>query len=170
MSRKTLSTGMFYMWRCIVAIGHADGRLGKEELDHFEKLFDNLLRYFDMTQEQRDTFADDLYTVQDVDDLFRHINDPEARDMLVGFAEELAWIDGELDPGEEAVLERLRLKNPERYDRKKLLEDIRSDIVRHKSEWEAERARMRERARGRNPYFHAADVILMRLGIDVLDW
>lgn len=167
--KKPLSTGMFYMWRCLVAIAHADGKLQKEELDYFEKLFDNLLQYFDLTQEQRDAFADDLYTPQSVDALFSRINEPEPRDILIGFAEELAWLDGVLDAKEEDILNRLHLQNPASHDREQLLGEIRADMARHKAEWDAERTMIRNSGRARNPLFRAVDVVLMKLGIDILN-
>jgi len=168
-TKPALSTGMFYMWRCLIAVAHADGKLGMEELDRLEKIFDNLQQYFALTEQQRHAFADDLHQPQEIDVLFSRVNEPEARDLLFGFAEEMAWADGVLDPGEEDVLRRLRLKNPENFDREALRQEIRTDIARHKAEWDAERATMRKTARGRNPYFYAVDVILMKMGIDVLD-
>lgn len=168
-AKPPLSTSMFYMWRSLIAMGHADGKLGLEELDYLEKIIDNLLRYFALTEEQRHTFADDLHNPQSIDTLFARINEPDARDMLYGFAEEMAWADGVLEAGEEEVLRRLRLKNPENFDRDALRAEIRADIARHKTEWDAERQQMRKTARGRNPYFYAVDVILTRMGIDILD-
>jgi len=168
-TKPPLSTGMFYMWRCLIAVAHADGRMGMEELDRLEKIFDNLLAYFNLTEEQRHTFAYDLHQPRDIDALFSRVNEPEARDMLFGFAEEMAWADGVLDAGEEEVLRRLRLKNPENFDREELRREIRADIERHKTEWNAERAAMRQTARGRNPFFYAVDVILTKMGIDILD-
>lgn len=168
-TKPPLSTGMFYMWRCLIAVAHADGRMGMEELDRLEKIFDNLLAYFNLTEEQRYTFADDLHQPRDIDALFSRINEPEARDMLFGFAEEMAWADGVLDPGEEDVLRRLRFKNPENFDREELRREIRADIERHKTEWNTERALMRKTARSRSPFFYAVDVILTKMGIDILD-
>lgn len=168
-NKQALSTGMFYMWRCVIALAHADGKLAPAELAYLDKMLGNLLQYYDLTAEQKDAFAADLQNPQDIDMLFSRINEPEARDMLIGFAEELAWIDGELSADEEAVLKRLRLRNPEQFDRAALLEEIRADIARHRSEWDAERSALRKEARARNPYFYAADVILMKAGVDVLD-
>lgn len=168
-SKKSLSTSAFYMWRCLVALAHADGKLQKEELDYFEKVFDNLPRYYALTQAQRDAFANDLYTPQDIDALFSHINDPEARAVLIGFAEDLALIDGNLHPNEKDILQKLHLKNPRAYDTEELLGDIRRDIEKNRLLWEKERAAMRETARARNPLFTAVDIVLMRFGIDILD-
>lgn len=167
--KPQLSHSMFTMWRCIVALAHADGQLSQPELDYFEKLFENLRRFFDLSQEQRDTFANDLYVPQETLKLFSSINDPEARGMLVGFAEELAWIDNHLDPHEEEILRRLRMEGLSLSERERLRADIRADIDMHKQEWTQERAALRGRARDRNPFFHAADLILMKLGIDILD-
>lgn len=168
MEKKALSHSMFTMWRCVVAIAHADGKLVKEELDHFEKLFDNLLHYFDLTQHQRTVFSEDLYKARSVDELFAEINDPEARDMLTGFAEALAWIDGDLDPAEEKILKRLHLYNPPGYDRAALLDEIRTSVRKNKQSWDKERAALRDQAQARNPYFRAVDLLLTHLGIDVL--
>lgn len=168
MEKKSLSHSMFTMWRCVVAIAHADGKLVKEELDHFEKLFENLLHYFDLTQHQRNVFAEDLYAARNIDELFSEINEPEARDTLAGFAADLAWIDGDLDPAEEKILKRLHLYNLPGYDRAALLDEIRTSVRKNKHSWDKERAQLRSEAQARNPYFRAIDLLLSRLGMDVL--
>lgn len=156
------------MWRCIVAMAHADGKMGKEEMDYFDKLFDNLLRFFDMPQSQRDTFAKDLYEPQDVMTLFAHINDPEQRLMLLSFAEDLAVIDGELHPGEEAILAKLRAHNASIYDRDALHADMQKFLAMRRAEHAAEVAVWRAEAKSRNPFFRLVDRVLMKMGVDVL--
>lgn len=166
--KTPLSTSMFYMWRCLLAVAWADGNCGKEETDYFAKVFENLNRFFDLTQDQRDALADDLINAKKIDGLYAHINDPEARDTLVGFATDLALLDGVLDPNEEDILKRLHLHRNPAYDKEALRLEIRQLIEGKRAERAAERGALRNEIRAMSPLYNAVDRILMKLGIDVI--
>ena len=93
----------FYMWRCVVAMAHADSLIHPKEREWLEKIFDRL----GLSEDQRETLERDLTVPQDVSDMLRHINDPSYRSQVVYFARLLAWKDGELHPEEETLLRKL---------------------------------------------------------------
>lgn len=167
--KQPLSTSMFYMWRCLLAIAWSDGRCGEEETAYFGKVFDNLARYFDMTQEQRDTLADDLLFAKNIDKLFNHINDPEARGTLMVFAEDLIVLDGHVDPSEEDILKKLKLWDNPGYDREQLRTDIRNLRITQQSTRASDKEKLRAEVRASNILFNAVDRLMMRLGIDLVD-
>lgn len=167
--KQPLCTSMFYMWRSLLAIAWSDGRCGEEETAYFAKVFDNLARFFDMTQEQRDILADDLVIGKNVDKLFNYINDPEARSTLVIFAEDLIMLDGKLDPNEEDIIRKLKLWDEPGYDREQLRIDIQKLRGEQRDARAEEKKRLRFEIRSTNALFNAVDRLMLRLGIDLVD-
>ena len=167
--KPPLNTSMLYMWRCLVAIVWADGDFGEEETSYFEKVFDNLLRYFALTQEQRDVLADDLMKAKKIDDLFPYINDPEVRGMLLDFAHELAVIDGALAPSEDDILKRLSLWAGASYDKTELLEEIRQFIAQKRRDQAEEKDELRAEIHNMSPLYAAVDRLMLKLGFDLIE-
>lgn len=168
-AKRPFTTSLFYMWRALLAMAHADGEVGQEELDYFRKVFDNLPEHYDMSQEQRDTLADEIEKAQSFDEMLRHINDTETRATLYTFAEQLAMADGVLHPSEEAILERLRLENPYVEERQKLLAEIRVNVEQKRAQHRAEMARLHDEMHTRSPWLAAIDGALESMGIDILE-
>lgn len=169
--KPPLSASMFYMWRSLLAIAWADGNCGKEETAYFAKVFDNLARYFDLTQEQRNTLGDDLENPSALEAiaLFSHINDPDVRGKLIAFAQDLVMLDGELHPNEEDILRRLRLTEDPSLDREALKIEIQQIIVIGREKRAQEKTELREEIREMSPLYAAVDRLLMAFGIDVID-
>lgn len=169
--KPQLSNSMFNMWRCLLAIAWADGNCGKEETAYFGKVFENLARYFDLSQEQRNTLGDDLENPSALEalTLFSHINDPDVRGKLITFAEDLVMLDGELHPNEEDILRRLHLTEDPSLDREALKVEIRQIIAAGREKRAQEKAELREEIRNMSPLYAAVDQLLMALGIDVID-
>lgn len=164
-----LTSGMFYMWRCLLALAWADGSCGEEETAYFAKVFDNLARYYDLTQEQRNALAGDLEHPGDAIAFFTHINEPEAREMLVVFAHDLAKLDGEIHPNEEEILKRLRLWDSPQLDKEALRAEVREIIRSGRHQRAAEKEEIRAHVRSMSPLYAAVDRLLLRLGIDLID-
>ena len=159
---------MFYMWRCVIAIAHADGNLSEDEQAYFTKIFSNIDRVHGLSEEQKRTFADDCANPKRIDDLLPYINDPEYRGMLIYFGETLAWLDGNVTPEENAILEKLRLDQLASIDKVKLREEIRGIISLRQAERAAEMEKIREEIRQRSPEVAALDYLLRKIGIDIL--
>lgn len=157
---------MFYMWRSLLALAWADGYFSREETAHFAEVFDNLPRYYSLTQEQKNTLADELVAPQnrDVTDFFSYINDPETRRNLYLFARDLAMLDGIVCPVEQDILDRLHLGAPAALTQ----EEVHNVIVGVAEKSEQERQDIRQELRSLHPFYDALDRLLLRLGIDLV--
>lgn len=169
--KPPLSTSEFYMWRSLLAIAWADGECGAEEIAYFAKLFDNLPRYYALTQSQRDTLAKDIEAPDDMspETLFAHINEPGPRTTLILYAQDLVMLDGVLDAREDEILKKLRLWEQPAYDRDALRVEIRKLIADNRAASEKERQAIRTQIRGMHPLYDACDKLLIRLGIDLIE-
>ncbi len=123
-SKNDFSTSMFYMWRCIVAIAHADGVVHEKEREYLARVFQGMERVYDMKDEHRQAFADDLIHPKNIADLLRYINDPACRAQLIYFGGLLARADGVLDVREDAILKKLHADQLASLD----MEQIRSAV------------------------------------------
>lgn len=98
---------MFYMWRCVIVIAHADGVVTDKEKAYLNNVFTNMGRAYALTAEQESAFKDDMENEKKIADLLPYINDPAARSQLIYFGGLLARADGVLDPQEDAILKKL---------------------------------------------------------------
>ena len=126
---RRMDESLFSMWRAVIAMGHADGVMHDNELAHFRHLFNELDKGFALTPEQRDRLTADLAAPQDMKELVAKITDVEQRCLLVGFAQIVAHIDGELHPKEKEVLLFLLSEVPETPHSLEISEAIRRDIA-----------------------------------------
>ena len=163
---QSLPASMFYLWRSLLALAWADGECGREETAYFAKVFDNLAHYYDLTQEQKNTLADELVAPQNRDaaDFFSYINDPETRRNLYLFAYDLAMLDGVVCPAEKDILDKLHLGAPAALTR----EEIHTVVTEVEEKSEQERQDIREEIRSLHPFYAALDRLLLRLGIDLV--
>jgi uncharacterized membrane protein YebE (DUF533 family) len=116
------------MWRCIVALAHADGAVQDEELDYLNKTFAGFERDSALTSDQRETLGEDLVTPQNVKDLLKHVTDHGDRHQLIYFAALMAQSNGELDPGEEEILRTLSAGELNQAETDQLMKDIRKAL------------------------------------------
>jgi hypothetical protein len=163
-----LSTSQFYMWRMLLAIAWVDGSCGEEETAYFAKVFDNLDRYFILTQQQRDALANGLLQAEDPWALFSYINEPEPRRLLVLYAEALVLLDGVLDPKEEEILKRLHVIDPPGYDTENLRGEVRTIIAEARAQRLQEMEDLRREIHKRSPHVAVLDWLLRKVGIDFL--
>ncbi len=98
------------MWRCIVAIAHADGKVHEAERAYLLKMFDNMERVKTLTQDQRAVLEADLDIAQDPFERLDKVQAPAYRAQVLHFALYLAKIDGVIDPTEQDMLDRLHAK------------------------------------------------------------
>lgn len=101
---QPVSDSQFNMIRCVLAVAHADGIIQDEERAYINKMISKL----QLTDDQRDTIEKDFETPQDVIALFDKIDDPQYKSQVIHFARLMVWKDGELDPGEEAIMKKLQ--------------------------------------------------------------
>ncbi len=171
LKKQPLSQNAFYMWRCVIAMSFADRIMQIAEQKHLEKALDGLNRTYNLTPEQKQTFAQDMKKPQNVFDLLRHINDSEYRAMVLQFSQELAWADGHVSDEEQTILDRLHLELTPGIDRAKLQSEIHDLIALRREERMAELKQLHAKAQARNMYgvFAPLDRLMLRLGIDILD-
>lgn len=160
---KPVGDSMFYMWRCIIVMAHADGVIHKSEREFFEKVFANMARAYTLTKDQADTFARDLESPQDIDQLLPNVADTEFRSLLLYFSQIVAWIDGDLSPHEANLLKKLHSSRGDGSEQ--IMADIRqqmaSQVVRRREDGEKQILR--------HPLYYALDALLDRLGIPPID-
>jgi len=134
-AEETVSTSMFYMWRCVICIAHADGVIHQKEIEYLRRIFGNMDRAYGLTEEQKAVFEDDLENPKQIRDLIRYINDPYFRSQLIYFGGLMAHADGHLHPKEDALLKKLRADQMASLDMEQIRADVHkaveSDMFRH---------------------------------------
>lgn len=162
---KPVSESLFYMWRCVICMAHADGVVHAQERAFFDRIFAHMGKTYDLTSEHLETFAQDLETQQDIEELQAHMTDPECKSLLIFFSQIVACSDGKLDFEEAALIGRLDGAFGAQPDTEETIAEIRNDI--------AERMKLYREAGHQKPdrpaVHYALDALLLRLGIDVLD-
>jgi uncharacterized membrane protein YebE (DUF533 family) len=160
---ETVSTSMFYMWRCVICIAHADGMIHEKEVEYLRRIFGNMDRAYGLSDEQKALFEDDLENPKQIRDLIRYINDPYFRSQLIYFGGLMAHVDGDLHPSEEALLKKLHADQLASLD----MEQIRAEV--HKaveSEMMQHDIKIDEIWSG-SPLLRALDALLLHFGIDI---
>ena len=111
LSGQPISNSTFYMWRCVIAVAHADGVVHDAERAYIKKIIANMDRVYGLTPEQKATFASDLDSSQSqsIPELLSHINEPACRGQLIYFGGLMARAGGVPDPREEDILKKLRI-------------------------------------------------------------
>lgn len=161
---EPVSHSMFYMWRCVIVVAHADGKIQKEELEYLRRIFGNMDRAYGLSDEQKRLFEDDLINPKRMGDLLPQINDPYFRGQLIYFAGLLAHADGVLCPSEEAILKKLRADQLASLD----MDQIRKDV--HKAvedEMFAHEMKLNS-LRPKSLLSRSLDALLLHLGIDLM--
>jgi len=164
---KPIDTSTFYMWRCVIAIAHADGLIKAAERTYIQKIIDNMDRVYGLTAEQKATFANDLNAskAQSIPDLLRHINDPAVRGQLIYFGGLLARADGVLDPREDAILKKLHADQMASLDMKQIRTNVKeavtSEVFRHDL--------AQQELRPQGGLIAILDRLMLYIGIDLLD-
>jgi len=119
----------FNMFRCIIAIAHADNVVTPEEREYIEGFFEVV----PFSAEQLATLKDDLKRKHDPGQFLKEINNPEYRSQVVYFARLMAYKDGHMDPREEHIIEKLHSTIMDGID----VEQIEADVKAHIAELDA---------------------------------
>lgn len=162
---KPVSESLFYMWRAVICMAHADGIVHQSERDLFERIFENMGRAYDIAPAYLDTFRKDLDAPQGIDRLLPHITDPECKSLLIFFSQVVACADGKLDFSEAALIGKLDAAFGAQPDTETTVEQIRADIAKRMKDYKSRNTDPPLRA----AIYYALDALLLRLGIDMLE-
>jgi tellurite resistance protein len=106
--KPSLSDSTFHMWRCVIAVAQADGEVEDAELDYLGRVISGLRRDYRLTAEQSAILGEDLVPpAANLSQLLPHVTAQEDREQLFYFGALMAQADGEIEPGEEAILRKL---------------------------------------------------------------
>ena len=125
---QPLSESAFYMWRCIIAVAQADGAVQDAELEYLNKVFAGMERDSMLSRDQHETLGEDLVTPQNIGSLLKHVTDHGDRHQLVYFAALMAQSNGELDPGEEAIIRTISAGEMKDAETDQLIKDVRKAL------------------------------------------
>jgi len=162
---ETVSTSMFYMWRCVICIAHADGMIHDKELEYLRRIFGNMDRAYGLTDEQKALFEDDLENPKQIRDLIRYINDPYFRSQLIYFGGVIAHVDGDLHPSEDTLLKKLHADQLASLDMEQIRRDvhqaIESDMLLHDIHI--------DKIRSGSRLMQVIDAVLLHFNIDMFE-
>ena len=99
-----VSTSKFYMFRCLIALAHADGVFCNEERAYMTAFINHL----PFTNEQEEILHNDFDKPEDVGSLLKYVNDKTYRTQILYFARLMAYKDGILSPDEDLLLKKIR--------------------------------------------------------------
>jgi uncharacterized membrane protein YebE (DUF533 family) len=162
---KPISESMFYMWRCVICMAHADGIVHEKERELFDRIFANMGQVYDVSLAHAETFRRDIAAPQDIEKLLPFIADPECQSLLIFFSQVVACIDGRLDFQEAELIGQLYGAFGGKEDTAANIGAIRDDIAARMKLYEESGHERPERP----ATYYALDALLLRLGIDLLD-
>lgn len=125
---QPLTESAFYMWRCIIAVAHADGIVQDPELEYLNKVFAGFERDSALSTDQRATLGEDLVEPQNISDLLKHVTDHGDRHQLIYFAALMAKENGDLDPGEEDIIRKISAGEMNEAEVNQLVKDVRKAL------------------------------------------
>lgn len=161
---EPVSHSMFYMWRCVIVVAHADGKVQQAEKDYLRRIFGNMDRAYGLSAQQKQTLEDDMVNPKRMGELLPQINDPYYRSQLIYFAGLLAHADGELHPNEEAILKKLRTDQLASLDMEQIRRDVRIAVDDEMFQHDMKMNTLRPQSfLGR-----FIDAVLLRMDIDIL--
>jgi uncharacterized membrane protein YebE (DUF533 family) len=167
--KKDLSDSLFYMWRCVIAIAHADGSIPQQERNYLDTVIGNLERIYGLTPEQDKILDADLREPQNVSSLLPHVTAPEDRASLIYFGDLVAHADGIVTPNEHDILQKLHDDQMKTIDVEKLRKEIESDLAANRKDRAQELAQIHKTEQKKHPVFAALDRLMLRFGVDMLD-
>ncbi|MBI1259931.1 MAG: hypothetical protein GC204_20885 [Chloroflexi bacterium] len=162
---EDFNSSKFYMWRCVVAMAHADGLVQQEESDYLTTLFKNMRERAGLPEDHYETLLDDLKHPQDMMELLPYINDPQYRSQVIYFARLLAHKDGKLDPSEEDLLNKLHVQLTDGLDMDAIREEVQKNV---QQELVIHDVKIDE-GRPMTGLFGLLDQIMLHYGIDLMD-
>ena len=94
------SDELFIVWRCIIAMAHADGVINDKEFKFIRRYINN----FRFSTEQKEILQNDFILAPEVSSLLNLITDISHKRRLIQMAERVALSDGFLSNEETALL------------------------------------------------------------------
>ncbi len=159
---------MLTMWRCIIAVAHADGVVSPAERSYLTNVFQKMEERRGLTAEQKHILLADIEQPQDIAVLLPQINDPVYRAQLIDFARVLAYKDG-LHPSEDVLLKKLHANVLNHVDLDRVKAQVQgavaADMRHHDVKLSANRPQADE-GYGLSAYI---DDLLLKLGIDLVE-
>ena len=159
---KPVSESMFYMWRCVICMIHADGLVHEREVEVFDRLIAALGQAYILTPEHLETFRADMAPPQDIEKFLPQVTDPECQSLLIFFSQILASADGNVDFEEAELVGRLNGVFGGQLETAETIAAIRKDIT-------ARREAQGEAGDGRPEIYYAIGVLMRRLGVEMPD-
>lgn len=167
--KTPMSDSQFHMWRCVIAIAHADGHISEEEQRYLDRAFESLDRVHGLTDAQRAAFDDDIRHAKKLGDLLPLVTEPEYRATLVQIGQMMAWADDELSEDEEHILKSLHAEQLAKVDLDRLRQDVRNRVEAEKTAHDMKMTALRQTGAARSPVLRAVDGFLGRLGFNIFD-
>lgn len=172
MSRDTLKPAQdsfniskLYMWRCIITMAHSDGLVHDEERKYLTHIFDNMRERAGLSQDNYILLISDLSAPQDCFEMLSHVNDPAYRAQVTYFARLLAYKDGNLDPNEADLLEKLHIKLTDGLN----IEEIKSSITKEVTQDMTAHELAQDGRRPEGLLSTLIDNLFLHFGIDLMD-
>ena len=159
--QNDVGTSQFYMFRCVIAMAHADHIVTDEEKAYIM----GFLKKLPFSAEQQSTLMADLEAQQDVGALLSHINEPKYRGQLVYFVRLLAYKDGNLHPKEEELLNYFKLATTDNLDMEGIRGSVNEEIARELILQEIKT----DSARPEKGFSGLLDRFMLFCGIDMMD-
>ncbi|MEZ0223781.1 MAG: PH domain-containing protein [Alphaproteobacteria bacterium] len=103
-----LPQSTFYMLRCVVAVASADNIIKEQELLFLRALLAHYKRHMVVSTEQVNQLKEDIRVHQPIDALLPYVTERSDREQLILFAGLLSQADGDIQPAEEAILQKIR--------------------------------------------------------------
>jgi hypothetical protein len=127
--KEKISHNLYYMWRCVIALSHLDGKVSEEEKKYILLTISKLQERFDMSVEQIETLQQDIIKDQSIQELFKHINDPAYRSNVLHFCRILAHKDGNFCPTEQDILSKMHFEVTEGLDFEKIRSEVQENVA-----------------------------------------
>ena len=154
-----ISNSKLSMFRCMLAIAHADGIYCDEEQGYMRTMMGN--QNPPLSEEQREILEDDMANPKALGDILPEIDEPEYRGQVVYFARLMAYKDGELHPNEDDLIERLHANAMDNVDMDALREDVKKAVALN---MEAHQEMLEEMS-AKNTVFRAFNRIMTSMGL-----
>ena len=99
-----VSESLFYMWRTLFALAHADDVVTSEEVRFMAEALEDI----DFSQGQRAVLNDDISRAQDIEKMFAKVRELGDQMQFFKLAKVMVWSDGDFGVEEREVMLRLQ--------------------------------------------------------------
>ena len=107
-----ISNSMFYMWRAVFSMAHADHVVTPEE----RKFMNTVLEKLPFSEEQVKTLESDISTPRWIGEMFAKIENDDDKSLFFYYARLMVWSDGDFDAQERHIISELQKKHVEGID------------------------------------------------------